>query len=59
MDFKLLFVSTYQTIKGLFSPRGNRRADAVLKALKPTSLRSVPIQPRRYEEKMGGRGRLY
>jgi hypothetical protein len=59
MDFKLLFVSASRTIKGLFRLRGYRRADAVLKELEPTSLHNVTIQPRRYEETVGGHGRLH
>jgi len=58
MGFKLLSVFVFRTIKSLIRPRRNRRADAVLKELQPTSLHNVTIQPRRYEETVGGRGRL-
>jgi hypothetical protein len=59
MAFKLLFAVAFQTIKSLFTQRKNRRPDAVLKEMQPTSLHNVAIRPRRYEETVGGRGRLH
>jgi hypothetical protein len=59
MAFKLLFAVASHTIKSLFRQRKNWRADAVLKELQPTSLHNVAIRPRRYEETVGGRGRLH